>query len=517
MMRVPVIHPARRFRVATAALAASLALVLAAAAPSHAANWTCEGSALRGTVLGAATIEPLTANKGQETCKPARAGLAGLFTTLPLPLALSALGAETTVENADQPVDRQRVTAFGGITDLRVRALPELPLRIPLPDLSSVPAVTTPLGTIDLKPAVAALLPDGRLPNVDIVNIQALTARAAGRCENGRAELTGESRVTGLSVLGQELPVNQVVERTVSLVNSQSIDPSNANLDNLQLAPGIVLTNPIKQQLQQVLDALPDIVIPATLATVKITPGQQIRSDERLTQRALQVQVSLLGQQLVDLVIGEASVGTSGGVVCGQTAAESALACTTRRLVLVDVIPGRRRVRLLGYADRRYVGRRVGIYFTANGRRVARPLVRRDGSFRATAAMPSRRVRFTNRARYQARIGRERSMRLKLMRRMRVFSVRTSGRRVTITGRVIPPLSRPLRLIEVRRRVSCDEWRVVKRIRPSRTGRFRTTIAGPPRSQSAAYRFTTKVRASSGGKSRKLFDTYTLPRYVDLG
>ncbi|HEV3000005.1 MAG TPA: hypothetical protein VGW75_04625 [Solirubrobacteraceae bacterium] len=516
-MAIPVFHPARRSLAAAAALAVAFALTPAAAAPAQAASWTCEGSAVRGTVLGAATIEPLTANKGQETCKPARAGLTGLTASLPLPIGLSALGAETTVENADQPADRQRVTAFGGITDLRVRALPELPLRIPVPDLSAVPAVSTPLGTIDLKPAVAALLPDGRLPNADIVSIQALTARAAGRCADGRAELTGESRVAGLSVLGQELPVNQVVERTVSLVDSQSIDPSDANLDNLQLAPGVVLTNPIKAQLQQVLDALPDIVIPATLATVKITPGQQIRSGDRLTQRALQVQVSLLGQQLVDLVIGEASVGTSGGVVCGQTAAESALACTTRRLVLVDVIPGRRRVRLLGYADNRYVGRRVGIYFMANGRRVARPLVRRDGSFRATAPMPARRLRATNRARYQARIGRERSLRLKLMRRMQVLGVRTSGRRVTIAGRVVPPLGRPIRAIEVRRRVSCSRWQVVKRIRPTRTGHFRTTIAGPPRSLSATYRFATRVRSSARGKSRKTFETFTLPRFVDLG
>jgi hypothetical protein len=175
-------RPARRLLVALAALS----LTLVAAAPAQAANWTCEASALRGTVLGAATIEPLTANKGQDACKPARAGLTGLTAALPLPLGLNALAAETTVENADKSADQQRVTASGGITDLRVRTLPELPIQIPVPDLSAVPSVTTPLGSIDLKPAVAALLPSGRLPNADLVGIRALYAEAAGRCADGR-------------------------------------------------------------------------------------------------------------------------------------------------------------------------------------------------------------------------------------------------------------------------------------------------------------------------------------------
>jgi hypothetical protein len=120
--------------------------------------------------------------------------------------------------------------------------------------------------------------------------------------------------------------------------------------------------------------------------------------------------------------------------------------------------------------------------------------------------------------RYQARLGRERSLRLKLMRRMQVFGVRTRGRRVTITGRVVPPLATPRpRAIEVRRRVSCSRWRVVRRIRPSRSGRFRTTLAGPPSRLAATYRFATRVRASARGDSRKTFETFTLPRFVDLG
>jgi hypothetical protein len=230
------------------------------------------------------------------------------------------------------------------------------------------------------------------------------------------------------------------------------------------------------------------------------------------------VQVGVLGQSLVDLVIGEASVG-AGGVSCAPAAAaatSAALQCTTRRLVLADVIPGRRRVRLLGYADLRYVGRTVDIVFTGTGRRVARARVRRDGSFAATAPMPRGRLRFSDRARYYARLGRERSMRLKLMRRMLVTGLRARGRRVTISGRVVQPLATPVRTIEVRRRISCNRWRVVRRIRPDRRGFFRVTLDGPPEQLAATYRLTTRVRASARGDSDKTFETFTLPRFVTL-
>ncbi len=500
------------------ALAAS-ALALLATAPAASATWTCEGSAIRGTVLGQATIEPLTANKGQSTCKPARAGLAGATASLPLPVAITALGAETTVENGDQPEGRQKVGALGGIADLRVRALPELPIQIPLPDLSQFAEVNAGVVKVDLRQAIQNLLPNGRLPNADIVRVQGLVAYANGACVDGSPQLTGTSQVAGLTVLGQELPINQVVERTVSLVDSQSIDPSNIKLEDVKVIEGVVLSPAaLEPILRPVLDGLPNIPIPPALATVKVTPAQQIREGDRLIQRSLQVQVGVLGQQLVDLVIGEAAVGASG-VQCVEgpaSAAESALQCTTRRLVLADVIPGRR-VRLLGYADKRYVGRTVSIVFTGTGRVVARAEVRGDGSFRTTAPMPSRKIRSTDRARYQARVGSERSLRLKLERRMQVLSLTARGRRVTVVGRVVKPLATPVRRIEVRRRVSCSRWQVVKRIRPSKSGRFRTTIAGPPSQLAATYRFATRVRASARGDSTKTFETFTLPRFVDLG
>jgi hypothetical protein len=87
---------------------------------------------------------------------------------------------------------------------------------------------------------------------------------------------------------------------------------------------------------------------------------------------------------------------------------------------------------------------------------------------------------------------------------------------VTITGRVIPPLGRPIRRIEVRRRVSCAGG-------SSSSASARRARAlphddrGPPSRKAATYRFATRVRASARGDSRKTFETYTLPRFVDLG
>jgi len=224
---------------------------------------------------------------------------------------------------------------------------------------------------------------------------------------------------------------------------------------------------------------------------------------------------------VLDAVLGEASVGQDG-VTCGgaaQVAAEQALQCTKRRLVLVDVHRRAGRVRLLGVADRRLIGRTVAIRFVrlsthSRGRVVAHARVGRNGVFRATAPLPARKLRRSNRARYQAVVGRERSLRLKLVRRMTTTSARTARGRVTISGRVLGPLASPARAIVVRRRVSCSRTVVARRVRPDRTGRFRVTLAGPPRTLAATYRFETRVRRHASNP--KLFPTFTLPRSVEF-
>jgi hypothetical protein len=156
----------------------------------------------------------------------------------------------------------------------------------------------------------------------------------------------------------------------------------------------------------------------------------------------------------------------------------------------------------------------VSIVFSGNGKVVARPKVAKNGSFRATAPMPGARIRGTNRARYFARIGHERSLRLKLMRRMVVSRLASRNGRVTIAGRVVRPLAKPVRTIEVRRRLSCKRWRVVKRIRPGHSGAFRVVLKAPKGQVASVYRLTTRVRKVT--TNPKTYPTFTLPRAVAI-
>ena len=207
-----------------------------------------------------------------------------------------------------------------------------------------------------------------------------------------------------------------------------------------------------------------------------------------------------------------ATVG-SAQINCGGVA-DTALQCTARPIVLIDVLRRNGRVHLLGAASRRFAGRRVRIRFTATGKTVARPKVTNTGLFRATAKLPPRKVRNTNRARYVASISRSKSFRLKLMRRMLVTSTTARGGNVVIAGRVVRPLARPAKTIIVQRRLSCGRYKVIKRFKPRSNGRFRITLPGPSGSQAAVYRLRTRVPKFSSNP--RLYPTFTLPRFVDL-
>ena len=177
---------------------------------------------------------------------------------------------------------------------------------------------------------------------------------------------------------------------------------------------------------------------------------------------------------------GGADRATVSVLVAPVTGSSLLLGCARRPVVLEDVIPGGRRVRLLGVADGSYIGSEVEIRFAATGQVVARATVDPDGRFTATAPMPAIGLRSTNRARYVARIGTQRSPSLKLMRRMRVLSVHASAGTVTIAGWITGPLARHRkdRGIDVRRQ-TCTTSEVVARVRPDADGRFSATFAAP--------------------------------------
>jgi len=186
------------------------------------------------------------------------------------------------------------------------------------------------------------------------------------------------------------------------------------------------------------------------------------------------------------------------------------LACADRQLVLIDVRPRGKRVLLSGVAGPRHRGKRIAIVFQATGKVVARPLVSADGTFRATVKAPKGRLARSNRARYVARAGSERSLALKLHRMMPSVSLTRSGDRLTFSGTITGPRSRGRRVVRVSRLVSCGHYQTVGSATVGRDGHYRVRLAVPVGARAAIYRATAPIGSRSGGR------TYTLPTAIDL-
>jgi hypothetical protein len=222
-----------------------------------------------------------------------------------------------------------------------------------------------------------------------------------------------------------------------------------------------------------------------------------------------------------------AGIGTGGGrgtdtegVVLGGTAgarhaaSRLALECQRHPITLIDVLMRGKHVAILGAAEERLIGRRVAITLLANHRLVASAVVGSDGLFAASAPLPSRRLRFTNRASYQASIGAARSQSLKLTRRMTFESIASRAGVLSIHGRVSLPLAQPVAPVLIRRRLSCTSSVIVKRIKPSRNGSFTATLPAPPGMPAAVYLASSRVRQTA--RRRATYPTFTLPRVVVL-
>lgn len=204
----------------------------------------------------------------------------------------------------------------------------------------------------------------------------------------------------------------------------------------------------------------------------------------------------------------------ASGTFTTGTAADLALACTSRKLVLTDVQRSGRQVLVRGVAAAELRGQRVRVTLVANAKVVARPVVGSDGTFQARVAAPAARIARTNAARYIATAGRERSAALKLNRRMATASVTTANGTVTFSGRVEAPLARTRETVTLKRLVSCGKYQVVGRAKLDGKGRYRIRVPAPADVRAAVYRADVRVATREGGPARTR--TYTLPLAVDL-
>jgi TolB protein len=194
-------------------------------------------------------------------------------------------------------------------------------------------------------------------------------------------------------------------------------------------------------------------------------------------------------------------------------------ACANDRLRLTDVYPDRGRVRFRGVAPSASRGQTVLITSVATRKAVARAVVGTDLSFAATAPLPARRLRTSNRTRYVASIGTLRSPALKLARRMFLTSVIRSADRILISGRVVKPLARAAkdRRVLLRLATGCARGARQRTViaRPRSNGAFKATVrlTAAERSAAALYvRGQSRVRRTA--RSRRSFRTFTLTRGV---
>jgi hypothetical protein len=207
---------------------------------------------------------------------------------------------------------------------------------------------------------------------------------------------------------------------------------------------------------------------------------------------------------------------SSGIAVLGIRLSGNSLitACSPQKIVLIDVRRVGGRVKLVGVTRREWAGRSVRLYRSWDGGQVATVPVKSDGTFSTFVGLPPKSIRFTNRARYQARMGTRRTYDLKLVRRLTISTIRRhAGRRVEIVGRVTAPRDATAPVI-VNRLATCGSYRVVKRFRPRSDGTFRVIVPAPREARGAVYRLSTRVRRYA--KARRTSPTFSLPRPVDL-
>ena len=135
-----------------------LLAAVGAASPAAAQDggaWSCEASALRGTVLGT-SIEPIVANVGAATCAAQRSSLVDT-NALPAPLTATAVSAATALTGQEGARARdRRAVGVGSVSGLRVSAASALPLA---DIVANVPPLDV-LGLVqlDLRPALQSLL-----------------------------------------------------------------------------------------------------------------------------------------------------------------------------------------------------------------------------------------------------------------------------------------------------------------------------------------------------------------------
>ncbi len=221
---------------------------------------------------------------------------------------------------------------------------------------------------------------------------------------------------------------------------------------------------------------------------------------------------------------GGSSTTTSTSVPSGSTGVASTpeeieklrLGCTNAQLVLNDVYTHGSHVLLSGSAASSLVGKKVKILFGAANKQVASATVEANGQFTTTAPLPPAKIRDSDSARYIAEIGKLRSLRLKLTRRLLLEAPMASGTTVTLAGQVTLPLTKPIAPVIVEQQLECGKTTIVKTFTPPASGHYHITLTVPANARAGIFRLTSKVAANEHSVKHG-FATFSLPLPVTLG
>jgi hypothetical protein len=183
--------------------------------------------------------------------------------------------------------------------------------------------------------------------------------------------------------------------------------------------------------------------------------------------------------------------------------------------VLNDVYIHGGRVAIAGSAAKSLAGKKVKILFNER-KQVATATILANGEYSTTAPLPPARIREALTTRYTAVLGSERSLHLKLTRRLLLEPPKASGTTVTLTGEVTLPLTKPIAPVVIEQQLECGKTTIAKTFTPPASGRFHVTLTVPANAKAGIFRLTSKVAANKHSVKHG-FTTFSLPLPVALG
>jgi hypothetical protein len=178
--------------------------------------------------------------------------------------------------------------------------------------------------------------------------------------------------------------------------------------------------------------------------------------------------------------------------------------CGRRKISLVRADVKGSKVQLSGFVTTALAGQKITLsvrYLKKGGKAEKLGTVRAapDGSFHGRVKKPKKRA-FTL-ARYRARIGKAKSVELKLPQSLASSSLkRVGGNRLELRGRVDRKLLGKGNAVVVKR-ILCGRYRIVGQAKPSKNGKYAVRFPAPTTmTGSALYRAESKVLARPGSK-----------------